>query len=129
MSNIDQMYTDLNPGMEMNWDRDLAKSVGARAVKNSILGIVTTRKGSRPFDPEFGCNLSDQLFENMTPLVADTMERVIMSSIRTYEPRVVQLRVSVTPEYDRNTVIVEVRFSILDNPDTLEQIKFRLNQG
>lgn len=129
MSNIDQMYTDLNPSMEMNWDRDLAKSVGARAVKNSILGIVTTRKGSRPFDPEFGCNLSDQLFENMTPLVADTMERVIMAAIRTYEPRVVQLRVLVTPEYDRNTVIVEVRFSILDNPDTLEQIKFRLNSG
>lgn len=127
MSNIDLMYTDLNPEMSMNWDRDLARSVGARAVKNSMLGIITTRKGSRPFDPDFGCNLSNQLFENMTPLVADTMERVIISAIRTYEPRVVQLRVNVTPEYDSNSVIIEVRFSILDNPDTLEQLKFRLN--
>lgn len=126
-TNIDKLYTDINPEFAMNWDRDLAKATGSRAVKNAILGIVTTRKGARPFDPDFGCNLSDQLFENMTPLVANTMERIIISSIRTYEPRVVQLQVTVTPEYDKNSVIVEIRFSILDNPDTLEQIKLRLN--
>ncbi|MGQ3469319.1 hypothetical protein, partial [Xanthomonas campestris] len=30
--------------------------------------IITTRKGSRPFDPAFGCDITNELFENMTPL-------------------------------------------------------------
>lgn len=129
MSNINLMYSDLDPGMKIAWDFDVGKSVGARSVKNSLLGIITTRKGTRPFDPHFGCELTDQLFENLTPLVADTIERSITAAIRAYEPRVLKLTVQVTPLYDDNEIIVEVRFSILDNPDTLEQLKLQLRSG
>ncbi|ASZ76445.1 baseplate wedge subunit [Proteus phage PM2] len=110
------------------WDKDLHKVVGDRAVKNSILGIISTRKGSRPFDPEFGCNITDQLFENMSPLIEDTIERSIVSAIKNYEPRVQRLKVSVTTLYDSNSIIVDIIFSIVDNPDTLEQIKVQLSK-
>ncbi|EPJ2511925.1 GPW/gp25 family protein, partial [Salmonella enterica subsp. enterica serovar Bareilly] len=106
--------------------KDVARSVGLRSIKNSLLGIVTTRKGSRPFDPEFGCDLVDELFENMTPLTADTIERNIQAAVRNYEPRIDKLSVSVTPVYDDYTVIVEIRFSVVDNPDDIEQIKLQL---
>ncbi|HFG0932015.1 TPA: GPW/gp25 family protein [Klebsiella pneumoniae] len=110
----------------MAWDKDVARTVGARAVKNSILGIITTRKGSRPFNPDFGCSLSDELFENMTPLTADTIQRNIVSAIQTYEPRVERLRVEVLALYDDNAVVVTVMFSIVDDPDVLERIKIKL---
>jgi phage baseplate assembly protein W len=126
---INQMYTDISPEMSMAWNRDVAKSVGTRAVKNSLLGIITTRKGSKPFDPEFGCDMSDQLFENLSPLTANTLERSITAAVRTYEPRIVRLGVNVIPQYDLNTIIVDVRFSILDNPDTLEALKLQLSNG
>lgn len=124
--NIDNMYSDLNPDLRMAWDKDVARTVGARAVKNSILGIITTRKGSRPFNPDFGCSLSDELFENMTPLTADTIQRNIVSAIQTYEPRVERLRVEVLALYDDNAVVVTVMFSIVDDPDVLERIKIKL---
>ncbi|WKW87867.1 hypothetical protein pzkkv8_25 [Klebsiella phage pzk-kv8] len=124
--NIDNMYSDLDPDLRMAWDKDVARTVGARAVKNSILGIITTRKGSRPFNPDFGCSLSDELFENMTPLTADTIQRNIVSAIQTYEPRVERLRVEVLALYDDNAVVVTVMFSIIDDPDVLERIKIRL---
>jgi phage baseplate assembly protein W len=124
--NIDNMYSDLDPDLRMAWDKDVARTVGARAVKNSILGIITTRKGSRPFNPDFGCSLSDELFENMTPLTADTIQRNIVSAIQTYEPRVERLRVEVLALYDDNAVVVTVMFSIVDDPDVLERIKIRL---
>lgn len=127
--NINKMYSDLSPNMQKDYRYDVAKVVGARAVKNSILGIVTTRKGSRPFQPEFGCDITDQLFENMTPLVADTIQRNIVSSIKNFEPRVSQLSVQVTPVYDDNSIIVTVRFSIVDDPDTLEQIRIQLRSS
>lgn len=126
MANINNLYSDIDPAFKMDWDKDVARSLGLRSIKNSLLGIITTRKGSRPFDPEFGCDLSDQLFENMTPLTADTVERNIQSAVRNYEPRIEKLSVNVTPVYDDYTLIVEVRFSVVDNPDDLEQIKLQL---
>ncbi len=126
MSNINKLYSDIDPEMRMDWNKDVARSVGLRSIKNSLLGIVTTRKGSRPFDPEFGCDLVDELFENMTPLTADTIERNIQAAVRNYEPRIDKLSVSVMPVYDDYTVIVEIRFSVVDNPDDIEQIKLQL---
>jgi phage baseplate assembly protein W len=126
MADIKNLYSDLDPEFKMDWDKDVARARGLRAIKNSLLGIITTRKGSRPFDPNFGCSLSDQLFENMTPLTADTVQRNIESSVRAYEPRIRTLQVNVTPVYDDYTLIVEVQFSVVDNPDDIEQIKLQL---
>ncbi|ASD52100.1 baseplate wedge subunit [Pseudomonas phage PspYZU05] len=125
---LDNLYVDLDPKMSMSWDKDIAASKGVRAVKNSMLAIITTRKGSRPFYPDFGCNMSDQLFENMNPLTADTLERNIVSSIRSYEPRVSRLLVRAVPDYDNNSIQVEIRFSIIDNPDIVEQLKLNLRK-
>lgn len=125
--NINLLYSDFDPELTMAWDHDVARVVGVRTVKNSLLGIITTRKGARPFMPDFGCSISDQLFENMTPLTADTIQRNIVSAVRAYEPRIDRLSVKVTPVYDDNTLIVTVQFSVVDNPDTLEQIKLQLS--
>lgn len=127
IKNINIMYTDISPEMSMAWNKDIAKSSGARAVKNSLLGIITSRKGSKPFDPDFGCDVSDQLFENLTPLTANTLERSISTAIRQFEPRVVELSVKVTAQYDANSVLIDVKFSILDNPDVLEELKMKLS--
>lgn len=129
MKTINDLYKDISPELTMSWNKDISPSVGARAVKNSLLGIITTPKGSRPFDPEFGCDIGEALFENMTPLTANTVEKSITSAIRTYEPRIVRLNVSVDAQYDTNSIIVTVMFSILDNPDTLEQLKLQLSSN
>lgn len=123
------MYSDVSPDLSMSWDKDVAKVAGARAVKNSLLGIITTRKGSRPFMPEFGCDISNQLFENITPLITDTIKRNIVSAVRNFEPRISNLQVAVVPMYDDNSIIVTVQFSIVDDPDTLEQIRIQLSQN
>ena len=129
MSNIDKLYSDLDPEMRLAWDTDLSKTVGARSVKNSLLGIITTRKGSRPFDPEFGCDITNELFENMTPLTGDTIKRNIVSAVRNYEPRINRLSVDVLPLYDDNAIIVTVQFSIVDDPDTLERIRIQMRSN
>lgn len=128
-NNIDKLYSDLDPDMRIAWDFDVSKTLGARAVKNSLLGIITTRKGSRPFDPLFGCDLSNELFENMTPLTSDTVRRNIISAVRNYEPRISKLDVQVLALYDDNAIIVTVTFSIVDDPDTLERIRIQMKSN
>ncbi|QJT71704.1 baseplate wedge subunit / tail lysozyme [Shewanella phage Thanatos-1] len=122
----DELYVDLDPTMQQSWNLDVASTKGLRAVRNSMVSIITTKKGSRPFYPEFGCDINEQLFENMTVLVADTLERNIISSIKAFEPRVDQLYVNAIPSYESNAILVEIRFSIIDNPDVIEQLKLEL---
>lgn len=128
MATINQMYTDLDLNFTRAWNNDFKKNVGIKVVKDSILLIITTTKGSRPFDPNFGCDLNKALFENMNPLTVDTLSKNINEAIRNYEPRVKQLSVEVTPLYDENAIIVSIYFSVIDNPDDLEQLKIRLAQ-
>ena len=128
MSNINKMYSDFDPSLCMGWNKDVMKVTGVRSVKNSLLRIVTTRKGTRPFDPHFGCDLNKALFENLNPLTIDTIGKAISESIRNYEKRVKRLTVEVLPMYDSNEVLVTVNFSIITNPDELEQLKIMLSE-
>ena len=127
MKTINELYKDLSIDMGKSWNRDVSISVGARAVKNSLIGIVTTRKGEKPFNPDFGCDINDSLFENMNPLTANTIEKSITSAIRKFEKRVLKLSVNIQTEYDKNSVLVTIQFSILDNPNVLEQLKLQLS--
>ena len=61
MSN-EYIYTDITPEMEISWDRDINFSIDALAVKNSIKGILMTRKRTRPFFPDFGTDLPTAFF-------------------------------------------------------------------
>lgn len=124
---IDDLYSDLEPHAVPAWNKDMAVTKGVRSVKNSIIGLVTTAKGSRAFDPECGCDITSELFENITPLSAQLMKQSITDTIRNYEPRVNQLAVETRPLYDRNEVNVLIMFSVVDSPDVLEQIRLNMS--
>lgn len=125
--NINLLYTDLDPDFGKSWDNDVLMTRGARAVKNSIIGIVSTPIGARPFNPYFGCDLPDQLFENITPLVVDTVRKNITTAIRNFEPRVYNLQIDSLGNYDNNELIVTIKFSIVDNPAVIDEIKMKLS--
>lgn len=129
MITINQLYTDIDPDLTKAWNNDVVKSVGLTAVKDSMLGIITTKKGTRPFLPDFGCGLSDELFENMNPLTSDTLSRNIVSAINAYEPRVSSITCNVDPVYDDNSILISIYFSIIDNPDTINELKLSLEQS
>ena len=43
MANINKLYSDIDPEMKMDWNKDVSRSLGLRSIKNSLLGIITTR--------------------------------------------------------------------------------------
>lgn len=127
--NIKLIYSDLDPNLTKAWNQDVTASRGSIAVKNSLIGIVTTRKGTRPFDSNFGCEIDDQLFENINPLTAESVKTSITSAIRAYEPRVYNVIVDVIPEYDTNAITVTIYYSIIDEPEEVEKIKLQLSSS
>ena len=41
---------------------DVRPITNETAIKRSLANLINTRKGTRPFNPEYGCNISDYLF-------------------------------------------------------------------
>ena len=97
------------------------------AVKRSVRNILLTGEYERPFNPEFGGNLKQLLFEPSTPVTAVTIRTYIQDALRIYEPRVtiVDLQVSLDP--DLLGYNVYLLFAI-DNISQVDQITLFLER-
>ena len=83
----------------------------SESIKQSVKNIVLTNFFERPYNIYFGGNLITQLFENLDSsytqfIIQDDIER----ALRNNEPRVDVLSVSVSPNYDQNSLNVTIRF-------------------
>ncbi|WNL63026.1 baseplate wedge subunit [Citrobacter phage Ci1] len=105
-------------------DLDAVKNISA--VQQSMVGIISTRKGSRPFNPEFGCDIHGSLFENMTDASMFTIEKSITSAIQQFEPRVKLDQVTITPNYDQNEYIVTVYYQLITDLNYIYKLKMGL---
>lgn len=76
------IYSDLDQTNKSLKVEDLA------AVHQSIRNILGTRVGERLFNPEFGSNIEDLLFELITDEVAFMLLTEITRAITRWEPRV-----------------------------------------
>jgi phage baseplate assembly protein W len=90
------------------------------AIKRAIRNLILTNKGERFFNPLFGGNITSQLFENFGPVTAINMREDITEAIQTYEPRATVLEVEVKKNIDLNSVMINIFFSIDENPQVQE---------
>lgn len=120
-------YSDIDPNFRMDTtNKDILKVVNVSAVQNSIVGIVTTRKGERPFEPEFGSDIHSTLFENMNTFSAYSVEKAIEQAVSNYEPRVRLISVQATPMFDENIFIVTIQYHIITDLNSIYNLKLRL---
>lgn len=66
---------------------DVRPIVNEVAVKRALTNLVRTRKGTRPFDPEYGTNIHKYLFDT-GPLAENEINKSLYNTIKRYEPRV-----------------------------------------
>lgn len=97
---------------------DVSVNVNENAVRRSIKNIVLTKKGERPFDRDFGSNITAYLFENHTPATYKTAEQDIRAAIERYEPRCELIQVEVTGDPDSNTIRATIRFVVINTNET-----------
>ena len=90
------------------------------AIKRAIRNLILTNKGERFFNPLFGGNITSQLFENFGPITAINMREDITEAVQTYEPRATILEVEVKQNIDLNSVLINIFFTIDENPQVQE---------
>ena len=107
------MQDVLGCGMSVNHTFDNMKTVsihGNDKVYESIYTILSTRKGERFFEPEFGSDLYLALFEQNDLVAADLIEMYIRDALEAWEPRIEVTGVQVGFEGDDNIVPVTINF-------------------
>jgi len=82
------------------------------AIKQSLMNLVSTLKGERPFNFEIGSRIQNLLFENMDYGLAAIIAEEIQMLISNYEPRVMLRDVSAVPDYDANCYSIVLEYVI-----------------
>ncbi len=83
----------------------------ADAIKRAIKNLILTNKYERPYEPDFGGNILDMLFENFDPLLEERMRGRIERTIGNFEPRVTINNITVNANEDQNELIVSIAFT------------------
>ena len=91
---------------------DVARVYDRAAIKQSIRNIILTNRFERPFNPEFGCNLRQFLFEPLGAWDVYEMETVIQEQLEQYEPRIQVLNIQITEDIPILTVNVRIEYEV-----------------
>ena len=119
------IYSDLDFRFILNPNTgDFGLKKDAQAIKQSIMNILLTGRGERPFKPNFGGNLKAYLFENFDAVTQAAMENVIVKTVRNYEPRVRVDNVVIDDLTDRNALNISIDFTILSPEERQEVVEF-----
>ena len=94
------------------------------SIRQSIKNCILTNIGERFFDPYFGSNINRSMFENFGPFMVEDMTRYISKTINDNEPRATLLNVQILNDPDKNTISVNIVFSIINNPQPITMTLF-----
>jgi|TARA_Y100000780_G_scaffold217271_1_gene221231 phage baseplate assembly protein W len=124
------LYKDLDFTFKQNPNtNDVGIKKNNDAVKQSVLNILRTNHGERPFNYNFGANLRHYLFENMNNITAAQISTSINTALANHEPRLEILNTNIQAKADDNevniTVTGRVKSSneVIDITTTIERLR------
>jgi phage baseplate assembly protein W len=108
---------------------DLQVTKEDAAVKQSVVNLLMTIPGERPFQSRLGSRISELLFEPLDYGIAAQIQDEIRTTLRNYEPRIGIVQLKVEPEYDQNSFTVHMEYEIVGRQDNAPQeINFLLQR-
>ena len=123
-------YKDLDFTFKQNPNtNDVGIKKNNESVKQSVLNILRTNHGERPFNYNFGANLRAYLFENMTNITAASMSTSINTALTNWEPRIEVLNTNIQATAGENEVYITVTGKvkssneIMDITTTIERLR------
>ncbi len=82
--------------------------------KANLINYLLTNKGERVFNPNFGADLRNLVFENIVELTSDELQERIQNDIRNYFPQVVIEEIKFNNVPDSNSINFSLTYNILN---------------
>ena len=105
---------------------DLPILKNERAISRSVRNIVETIPTEKFFNPDFGSDVYQSLFNFVDFGTANEIQEQIKTSIANFEPRVNNVRVEVDPQPDLNQFEVIVIYDIVGQEFPTQEYSFIL---
>lgn len=91
-------------------------------MRANITNLLLTRKGTRPFQPEFGSDLHSLVFQQMTDDGLANVQGAIESAVAQWMPFLTINNVEVQYEIDAYRVYVRITFSLSTDKSILDNV-------
>ena len=95
------------------------------SIKSSVKNIILTKPGEKLFEPLFGSEVTDLLFEPFDFIIQDRMENEIRTSLELYEPRIELEEVNVNWIDSSYELEVTLQYKIIGEP-LIRELSFLL---
>lgn len=112
----DYQYSDLDVDFSKNeFINDVSVKYDRNAIRQSVINLILTRIGEKPFNRSYGVGLHDMLFENIGPLEIALLEKQIAAQFVAFEPRVSLISVFFDDvnQSDLNRMDVTINYAIM----------------
>ena len=86
--------------------------------KSNMINLLLTRKGERSMQPDFGTNIYNHLFNQMTGDLSNKIQQEITSAVNTWLPYIelINVEVDTSPTImDQNKINIRVDFGLKRN--------------
>lgn len=125
----DRLYSDLDIRFEPNpITGDINRLNDVAAVKRSIIHLLLTQYGERPFMNTFGSGIARQLFENQ-PIDVLSLKNNIIRTIQRNEKRVTKVDDVLVSVGDDNTFLVKIDFQVSNASQEVQSINVTLKRN
>ena len=114
-----KLYKDIDLTFANKPSGEIFKKVDAAAVKQAVKNLILTNYFEKPFQPLFGGNLREMLFDLADDDAEEDIEERIKNAIGVFEPRAQALNVTAIATPDRNSIRVTVEFRVINTQETV----------
>lgn len=114
-----RLYKDIDLTFAKKPSGEIFKKNDAAAVKQAVKNLLLTNRYEKPFQPEFGGNLNNLLFELVDNNTVYEIDGAIREAIKRYEPRARVRQVATNLQPDANSISVTVTFQIVNTEEVV----------
>jgi phage baseplate assembly protein W len=114
-----RLYKDIDLTFAKKPSGEIYKKTDAAAVKQAVKNLLLTNRYEKPFQPEFGGNLNNLLFELVDNDTVYEIDGAIREAIKRYEPRARVRQIATNLQPDANSISVTITFQIVNTEEVV----------
>ncbi len=98
-----------------------------KQAKANLINLILTVKGERPFQPEFGTNIIDYIFDVYDSEYDEDIRQEIFDAVAIWLPYINIEAVNISPSNTEPHVLnIEIVFSLIDENDVKETVTLKI---
>jgi len=114
-----RLYKDIDLTFAKKPSGEIYKKTDAAAVKQAVKNLLLTNRYEKPFQPEFGGDLNNLLFELVDNDTVYEIDGAIREAIKRYEPRARVRQVATNLQPDANSIGITITFQIVNTEEVV----------